>query len=39
MLKWNWTPKAYRLRDRLVIGACLVAWVAIVAVMFIQATN
>ena len=39
MSKWNWTPKAYRLRDNLIAGACLVMTTGIIVLMFIKGTN
>jgi hypothetical protein len=39
MSKWNWTPKAYRLRDEVIFYGCGLAVVGIMGWMFVLATN
>jgi hypothetical protein len=39
MRNWNWTPRAYRLRDYLIAGACLLGWVGVVVLFLIKASN
>jgi hypothetical protein len=39
MTKWNWTPKAYRLRDNLIALGCLAASSGMIVWMFVLATN
>lgn len=36
---WGWTAKAYRWRDNLIAGACLIGCAGVIALMFIMATN
>jgi len=39
MTKWNWTPKAYRLRDNLIALACWLMLAGVIALFLIKATN
>jgi hypothetical protein len=39
MNNWIWTPKAYRFRDNLIAGACLVMTTGIIVLMFIKGTD
>jgi hypothetical protein len=36
---WNWTPRAYKIRDQIVIGSCLLAWFGTVMLFLIKATD
>jgi hypothetical protein len=39
MNKWNWTPRAYRLRDEAIFYGSGAAVVGIILWMFVLATN
>jgi hypothetical protein len=39
MTKWNWTPKAYRLRDSLIGWACSLMLAGVFLLFLIEASN
>jgi len=39
MRAWNWTPKAYRLKDSLIAWACSLMLAGVFALFLIKATN
>ena len=39
MTKWNWTPKAYRLRDNFIGLACWLMTAGVLALFLVKATN
>jgi len=39
MTKWNWMPRAYRLRDNLIAGACWLMVAGVFVLFLLKATN